>query len=107
MHDINKLLELFYTAKKLEIDINEVKKFIASTKGVKNATYVFYSATGKRCGFNPQYILDAVKFSGSNVFYCNIKTSLTNNCNVNPYFQINEDGSINNLCLPVILPKTA
>lgn len=92
-------------AEKLEIDINDVKKFIASTKGVKNATYIFYSAAGKRCGANPQYILDAVKFSGSNIFYCNIKTSLTNDCNIKPYVQINPDGSINNLCLPVSLPK--
>ena len=104
-------LEKLFTNLDMESEIKIPREYVEYLKKVLSKDYkkpMIVEDEGFFIGFNPDFILDAIKFSNSETFYYSRKMAVTHNMKEvptlhNPLFQKDEDGNIITVTLPICI----
>lgn len=94
------------TCHKMELDVAELKAAVKIAKAKKNTPiYIHTMENGLACPINAELALDAIKFSGTNVFEFSNSIGIDPKQNISPYVQYNERGEVITMVLPIRLKK--
>lgn len=90
----------------LEIDIADLRTHIEVNKAAKQNKAYTIEKGGVRFSMNPKYIIESIKLANNNILKVCPRTRLSDNQNINPYYQFNkETGKLVTVTLPILLKE--